>query len=167
MSGLGRVRVEGPRFQHVTLNGELMRYPLRVLPPGTQLAEHLSIEINRPFDDAAEPPFRPFMLEAADGTTTLGLTYQHWVADSAAVRLLLREWFVRLFDPARARPSRFRQPSEGYWRLFGPAAKGAGAWRRPVPSSAAISAIGTSARSRRLANGITRCGCSSPKRNPG
>jgi NRPS condensation-like uncharacterized protein len=75
--------------------------------------------LNRPFADPAEPPFRPFVARA-EGGWHLGLIYQHWVADSVSIRLLLREWFLRMFDPAAARSVPLRQPKSGYWRLFDP-----------------------------------------------
>lgn len=122
-TGLGRVRVKGTLFQHELLNGEMVRYPLRVLPGGTVLADYLSAELNRAFDDPNEPPFRPFVLQAPDGCY-LGVVYQHWVADSASIRLLLRAWYARLSDAPQAGSSPLRQPRAGYWRLFGPGRTG-------------------------------------------
>ena len=90
--GLGRVHVSGGRrVQHQTLNGELQRYPIRVVPPETSLGDYISEELNRPFHDADEPPFRPFVLQQ-DGFHYLGVIYHHWIADSVSIRLLLREW---------------------------------------------------------------------------
>lgn len=127
-TGLGRVAIDveaGRRFRYEALNGELARYPVQVLPAGTDLAQHMTEELNRPFDDPEEPPFRPFLLPAGPGqggpaSYTLGVVYRHWVADSTAVRLLLREWFVRLHDPAAARDRQLAHPRRGYWALFGP-----------------------------------------------
>ena len=125
-TGLGRVQVDGTIFRHELLNGELIRYPVRVLPDGTSLEQFLSTELNRPFDDPGEPPFRPFIVRAtgadngSPGGWHLGLIYQHWVADSVSIRLLLREWFVRMFDPAAARAAPLRHPKSGYFRLFDP-----------------------------------------------
>lgn len=117
--GLGSVRVQtDSRFEHIVLNGQMSRYPLRQLDAATSLEQHLSNELNRPFDDPAEPPFRPFLLESNDDCR-LGLVYQHWVGDSVSVRLVLREWFVRLFDPSSARNSPLDHDPRGYWRLFG------------------------------------------------
>jgi hypothetical protein len=64
-------------------------------------------------------PFRPFVLVEGDSFYA-GVVYHHWVADSASIRMLLREWFVRVYDPPRARTSPFRMPHGGYWRYFGP-----------------------------------------------
>src|SRR5882724_5026901 len=95
--GLGRVHVEGKQVRHESLNGELKRYPLRALPVGTDLQSYLGDELNRPFADPAEPPFRPFILPDAD-STWLGVVYRHWVADSVSVRMMVREWCERLVE---------------------------------------------------------------------
>src|SRR5690348_2861816 len=49
--GLGRVRVQGRKVLHESLNGELKRYPIRVLPPGADFQQYLSDELNRQFSD--------------------------------------------------------------------------------------------------------------------
>jgi hypothetical protein len=116
--GLGRVRIyDEARFRHEVLNGELARYPVRVLPLNSSLESHLSAELNRAFDDPEEPPFRPFLLHREDDFY-LGVVYQHWVADSVSIRAVLRQWFTLLFDPPAARASALSQPREGYWGLF-------------------------------------------------
>jgi hypothetical protein len=122
---LGRVHVNGRRFRHELLNGELVKYPIQVLPAGTLISEYLSAELNRPFDDPHEPPFRPFVL-LGEGWFYFGVVYQHWVADSVAIRMLLREWFVRVFEPSLARCEPLPHPADGYWNLFGPRRAG---WR--------------------------------------
>jgi hypothetical protein len=137
-AGLGRVAVDptkGRTFRHETLNGELARYPVRMLPPGSDLGDYISSELNRAFDDPGEPPFRPFVIPlpgdplqprsegGSDGTQAtyyLGVVYQHWVADSTAIRLLMKDWFVRLYDPAQARRQPMRHARHAYRTLFGP-----------------------------------------------
>jgi hypothetical protein len=117
--GLGRVYVaDDLRFRHEALNGEFVRYPLSVLGNGMSVAGHLTRELNRAFDREDEPPFRPFLVSEEDGTY-LGVVYQHWIADSVSIRAVLREWFVRLFDPAAARETPVKHPQGGYWKLFG------------------------------------------------
>jgi len=117
--GLGRVYVaDDLKFRHEALNGEFVRYPLAVLGDGACVAGHLTRELNRPFDQEDEPPFRPFVLNGNDGTY-LGVVYQHWIADSVSIRAVLREWFVRLFDPGAAREMPVKHPQSGYWKLFG------------------------------------------------
>ena len=66
--GLGRVHVNGNgrSLQHQALNGELQRYPVHRLAPGASLTDYISEQLNRPFDDAHEPPFRPFIVDEGD-----------------------------------------------------------------------------------------------------
>jgi hypothetical protein len=124
--GLGRMRTDGRRLDYEILNGDAIRYPVRVLPAGTSLADHLSAALNQPFHDEDEPPFRPFLLE--DGRcATIGIVYRHWVADSVSIRRLLGEWRERLIVPQRpcAGVSRINlDPTNAapptYWNLFGP-----------------------------------------------
>src|SRR6185503_15697879 len=117
--GLGRVHRSGRQIHHQTLNGEMQRLPVQVLPAGTSLCDFVSQELNRPFDDQVEPPFRPFVLEG-EGHHYAGVIYHHWVADSVSIRLLLREWFYRMYAPHRARAAPLQHVSDGYWSIFGP-----------------------------------------------
>ena len=117
--GLGTVRVGASRFHYVPLAGPWQDRGVEDVPDYTSLSDHLSTELNRPFDDPEEPPFRPFICSNGN-SFHMGLVYQHWVADSISIRLLMREWFLRLYDPAAASSARVRQPDHGYWMLFGP-----------------------------------------------
>ncbi|HET6250300.1 MAG TPA: hypothetical protein VFE47_21605 [Tepidisphaeraceae bacterium] len=116
--GLGKVRTHRDGFFYESLNGEAERYPVRRLPTDTSLADHLTIEMNRPFNDPEEPPFRPFLIPG-HGSFHLGVVYQHWVADSVAIRMLLRQWCVRIAEssPPPAAPPPVAQAS--YWDLYG------------------------------------------------
>lgn len=121
--GLGPARVQGYDFRFEAVNGHASRYDVPVLPPGVTLEAHLSVAMNEPFTgDEHELAFRPFIIEdAGDGESFyLGVVYQHWVADSASIRLLLREWFVRAYDPAVADDRPALIPRGGYWKIFGP-----------------------------------------------
>ena len=89
-TGLGAVAVDGRRYRFAALNGHAAAYAVR--SPGVPLADHVSAELNRPFDDPREPPFRPFVTVADDDSYYAGVVYQHWLADSAAIRLLMGEW---------------------------------------------------------------------------
>lgn len=117
--GLGKVHVNGRGYRHECLNGEAHLHTVRRLPPETSLEDFISEELNRPFGESDTFPFRPFLIEGPDFYWA-GVVYQHWVADSASIRLLLREWFVRLYDPAAASHKPLRIADAGYWRLFGP-----------------------------------------------
>ena len=122
--GLGPVEAAGGvyRFSH----GDT-RFAVRELPVETHLADHLSLAINEPFDHPNEPPFRPFVISGPDAFH-FGVVYQHWVADSISIRLLLREWFLQLDQPSLSGRGRPDLSDDGYWNLFGPRA----ARRSPV-----------------------------------
>jgi len=115
--GLGRVRVDSRQFRYEVLNGEASRYPLRILPADVNLSTYLSDELNRPFDDPDEPPFRPFLI-ADPNRSTFGVVYRHWVADSVSIRQILQRWH----DAMANRPPADTQTgmvASGYWKLFG------------------------------------------------
>ncbi len=127
--GLGRVCVEGSRFFYE--NGRASPQTLQVVPAGMSLEEFASQEMNRRFDEALAQsscycPFRPFVLQG-NGTYHAGVIYQHWVADSVSMRMVLREWFDRVYQPARAREAPLVIPHGGYWHFFGPCAA-VGTW---------------------------------------
>src|SRR5437773_331558 len=63
------------------------------------------------------PPFRPFVLRG-DGFYYAGVIYHHWVADSVSIRTVLREWFVRLFDPKNSIHRAVQLADGGYRRFF-------------------------------------------------
>jgi hypothetical protein len=117
--GLGRVCVRGLDFRFEAVNGNTADFDVPVLPAGMALDEHLSDEMNRPFDGAQDLPVRPFVLEE-EGCHYFGVVYQHWIADSASIRLLLREWFARVYDTATASDAPAIVPRGGYWAHFGP-----------------------------------------------
>ena len=111
-TGLGSVAIDGDRYRFQSLNGHAAAYAVRHCSGG--LAGHISAELNRPFDDPHEPPFRPFLVADGPDQFYAGVVYQHWVGDSAAVRLLVREWFVRAYDPVQAGTGPLRLPRGGY-----------------------------------------------------
>jgi hypothetical protein len=115
--GLGPVRVQGNRYQFQSLNGTIEQ--TQVAHIAEPIDSFITHELNRRFDDADPLPFRPFVLPL-DGSFYQGVIYHHWVADSASVRLLIREWFYRLYDPARSRRLPLKMPQAGYWQNFGP-----------------------------------------------
>lgn len=120
--GLGPVRWHGERyhFEHLEHpNGSSKSAGVLRVPAGTSLDAHITAELNRAFDEEAPLPFRPFVLKA-EGGHFFGVIYHHWIADSASIRLLLRECFYRLYDPSRARRTPLKLPTGGYWHNFGP-----------------------------------------------
>src|SRR5437868_181029 len=117
--GLGPVRVKGLDYGYEAVNGDASRYDVPVAPTGATIESFVTAELNRRFDDADAIPLRPFVVQEGD-TFYLGVVYQHWIADSASIRMLLREWFVRVYDPAAASDKPAMFPRSGYWGLFGP-----------------------------------------------
>jgi hypothetical protein len=117
--GLGPVCVRGRQFHFEAVNGNAVKYNVPLVAAEVLLCEHISAELNRPFDNDTELPLRPFIVEE-EGSFYLGVVYQHWIADSSSIRLLLREWFVRIFDPASAVEAPAIIPRGGYWANFGP-----------------------------------------------
>jgi hypothetical protein len=115
--GLGRVRLDRNAYSYEILNGEASLYGVRVVKPGLSLDDFISEQLNKPFDNPSEPPFRPFIL-AENGFYYAGVVYSHWIADSVSIRIVLREWFVRLFDPTKARREPVRLPEGSYRRFF-------------------------------------------------
>ena len=62
------------------------------------LESAISATMNRRFA-AHDSPLRPFVLSDGD-VVHLGTVYRHVVADSASIRLVMREWFARIFGTA-------------------------------------------------------------------
>jgi NRPS condensation-like uncharacterized protein len=118
--GLGRVRLTAcGHFGFEVLNGQMRNYPSRVVRPSTSLNDYLTAEVNRPFTDDGEPPFRLFVRQG-ERTFHLGVIYQHWTADSVSVQGILRELFYRLYDPSKAQRAPSRIQDTGYWGMYGP-----------------------------------------------
>lgn len=115
---IGAVHVEGRRFW-IDRPGEQMQ-PLCV-PTGMTLEAFMSDQMNLPFPPTGAPPFRPFVIQQ-DGRYLAGVVYHHWVADSASVRTIMQEWFLRCFDPSLARATPMHVARRGYWHHFGPRA---------------------------------------------
>lgn len=143
--GLGRVRVEGSRLYYESLDGAVGAFGVK-MPDGLSFEEHISQELNRRFDDAAEPPFRPFVIPAR-GHHYAGVVYHHWVADSVSIRHVLREWFVRVYDPRRARREPLPLARVGYGGFFQPFKYGGATARALLAAARWVSAL---RRARRL-----------------
>jgi hypothetical protein len=120
--GVGQVRFAGEWFRHEPLNGHWVASHLIVPPPRTSFDAFISEELNRAFA-SNESPLRPFVIAHGDAHW-LGVVYHHWIADSASIRLLLREWFFRMHHPECARREPLRFPVGGYRDHVGPGAAG-------------------------------------------
>lgn len=148
--GLGRVRRSGRSYRFEGLNGNADLCVVERVERGTSLAKLITTELNRRFNPDDDFPLRPFVL-GGDGSHFVGVIYHHWVADSASIRVLLREWFFRLHDPDRARRAPLRAATGGYWRIFGP---GQGHWRL---DDGLFTSMRWSSRMRRVRR-VERCG---------
>jgi len=112
---LGRAIVEDNRL---TYQPPESSQPIDIVPPHVPLEQHVTVGMNQPFAEG-DIPIRPFICQD-DGTYHVGVVYQHWIADSVSIRMLLRQWFARVMDPSAVDPRPPRQPTGGYWRHFGP-----------------------------------------------
>lgn len=90
--GVGIVEVagDGTAYRH-----EVDESPeIDVLPgghcPHATLVEHLSRELNRPFERPRGKPLRFSVVDMGAKGHILNLAYDHWIADSTAARTLLR-----------------------------------------------------------------------------
>lgn len=89
------------------LGDKAVRYrPVDHLPIAiinTSLQEHVDEELNRGFGPD-EPPVRFFVVPLADGSHYFGAIYNHWIADSRAMRELMQRIFVRYQSPGEPSP---------------------------------------------------------------
>jgi hypothetical protein len=115
--------VHGKRFRYEKAPPQ----EIIVVDPARGLDAFITEQMNLPFGDApirrnapfSAVPFRPFVMVQGD-THYIGAMYQHWVADSISLRMLLREWFCRIHDPANVSAQPLHVPAGGLWRYFGP-----------------------------------------------
>jgi hypothetical protein len=122
--GLGRLHSAGSRYRFESLNGDVALGRVHyVSEPASSLDAFITDELNRRFEPD-ESPLRPFVITNGTASHHAGVVYHHWVADSASIRLLLREWFCRVYDPPAARRRPLRVATNGYWPSFGPSARG-------------------------------------------
>jgi hypothetical protein len=97
---------------HSTLNN--FNFQSSDLLIATSLDELMTQQLNEKFDDTT--PFRPFLIQESN-SHFIGVIYHHWIADSFSIRMLIHEWFSRIYDRDLPR-LRFRVAHEGYWELF-------------------------------------------------
>ena len=102
------VEVRASRYRHVP-----SALPITFLPRGCDFDALISSEMNRPFLLDIEGPFRAYVSSTLEGRM-LVIVYDHWLADSVSIRLLMREWFFRLAgEDVRSTPvTTLQQPAE-------------------------------------------------------
>ena len=86
---LGAICISERSYRYLCLNGEAIHHGVVRCPDGTDINRWISDELNRPFDLLGGVPFRPFIIQEAD-SFWMGICYQHWVADSTSIRMLMR-----------------------------------------------------------------------------
>ena len=95
--GLGLVEVapDGSSYRHETDHEP----EVEVLSGGDNLEHsltaHITRQLNRPFERRQGRPLRFSALEAGFGFHYVNVTYDHWVGDSVAIRLVLRRVLAR------------------------------------------------------------------------
>lgn len=87
--GLGSVEIRGSQYRHLPGQSEVF-----LLEAGREVDAYISRQLNVCFEPD-QCPFRPF-IQSAGREIVAGIVYHHWVADSVSVRVLMREWFVRM-----------------------------------------------------------------------
>ena len=100
--GLGRVHLSEEGYSHEIWSGEPAAPLVTHFTNAGSIERFLEMELNRPFPATPAMPYRPFAMQHADGCY-LGVVFQQWLADSVSIRLMMREWFVRIFAPQKAR----------------------------------------------------------------
>ncbi len=98
-------------------------YTSKSVCEAVDLESLLAKELNRAFDPLASFPLRPFVTTESH-QQTLGVVYQHWVADSVSVRIFMRAWLSRLLDRPDLRPQKIRLDNLGTLARFSPASSG-------------------------------------------
>src|SRR4029453_9508733 len=102
--GLGRVHIDDDwgGYSHEIWSGDPPEPLVSHYTNAPAIETFLQEQINRPFPAPPTLPYRAFALQDEE-QCYLGIIYQQWVADSVSIRLLMREWFLRIFAPAKAR----------------------------------------------------------------
>lgn len=107
----GSYTIESTPSPHVSL-----------LQSGQPVQQWLAAQMNVRFDAARSMPFRPFVCDQ-NGVQTIGVIYQHWPADSVSIRMLMRQWLLRLLDRSTSRMP-IALPQGGLFHYFGSAIAG-------------------------------------------
>lgn len=110
-SGIGAPHF-APRDAAVTFNTDA---PLEVTSAQGDLESHVTSEMNRPFGPH-DIPVRFFILPAGNHYH-VGITYDHWVSDSRAIRNLMQRVYIAYSDLQELPP--LSPPTKDFFALFG------------------------------------------------
>jgi len=126
-NGLGTVRLDpkGRHYEYLPVDQQDLTILRAENGLESALADHITAELNRPF---ARPECQPLRFFAIDGGDTndahyVGVIYDHWVADSVAIRLVLRHVLGRYCGFSVARnghpldlyPDTYRRTFRKHW----------------------------------------------------
>lgn len=117
--GLGPIHFHGDRVLYEFAPGAIAASSPLELEEHDCLQAFLSRQMNRPWEEDTLP-FRPFVKLENGAEQIIGVVYRHCASDSYSIRLILREWLVRLHDPDRARKAPLLPARHGYWHHYGP-----------------------------------------------
>lgn len=137
-NGLGLVEIapDGRTFHYETTADATVEVLDGAAHAESLLADHLAREMNRPFPSARYSPLRFSVVTAGQDAHYLAVTYDHWVADSIAIRLIFRQVLSRYHHlpgadgarPLDAYPATYREafaPQLRWDRLAAAAARSA------------------------------------------
>lgn len=119
--GLGAFIVEGNHY-HIDATVALPALDR----PASDWTAHVSRQLNIRFEGDSGVPFRPFFIRNGDSHMA-GVVYHHWVADSVSIRILMRQWMLRLVAPYRAARVPVQLPQGTMRRYFSSSSTG---WSR-------------------------------------
>jgi hypothetical protein len=113
VTGLGELRTGDHHYQFTVPESD-GKCPVNFVT--AEFDQIVSTELNQPFREPGLP-FRPLVI-VGENEFHVGVIYQHWLADSTAIRMLMREWFTAVCDPAAVRQFPLRLPRTGYWKTL-------------------------------------------------
>lgn len=87
------------------------------LGPDTSTEHFISSQLNYRFNFDGRFPLRAFAGVGED-RTVVGMSYWHWIADSFAMRMLMRRWLDRILQPDGPDPPPLSFPTTGYLRAL-------------------------------------------------
>ncbi len=139
--GIAHLSADGQTFRHETLSQPEVEAVAGGDQPESSLREYTSRALNRPFERPTSQPFRFAALDAGLLSHYVILTYDHWVADSYAARLVLRDVLGRYLPLASGEnqpsldlyPGTYREVFRRRLRggeLAGAAVRAIGQWNR-------------------------------------